>query len=107
MSMTHDLLLHRQATPVLLQGFDYWDSKRRGRSMPARADLDPIGIGIGHRAFVAGTQDHAGMQRDVALQPGADHGRFGDQQRHGLPLHVRTHEGPVRIVVLEKRNQAG
>ena len=42
MSTMRDLLLRRQATPVLLQGYDYWDSKRHGRAMPARADLDPI-----------------------------------------------------------------
>lgn len=42
MSTMRDLLLRRQATPVLLQGYDYWDSKRGGRAMPARADLDPI-----------------------------------------------------------------
>ncbi len=29
------------------------------------------------------------------------------KQRHGLPLHVRAHEGPVRVVVLEERNQTG
>ncbi len=42
MSTMRDLLLRRQATPVLLQGYDYWESKRRDRAMPARADLDPI-----------------------------------------------------------------
>ncbi len=42
MSTMRDLLLRRQATPVLLQGYDYWEGKRRGRAMPARADLDPI-----------------------------------------------------------------
>lgn len=42
MSTMRDLLLRRQATPVLLLGYDYWESRRRGRTMPARADLDPI-----------------------------------------------------------------
>ncbi|WP_341897812.1 PAS domain-containing protein [Ferrovibrio terrae] len=37
-----DLLLRRQATTVLLQGYEYWDRKRGARSMPARVDLDPI-----------------------------------------------------------------
>ena len=37
-----DLLLRRQATSVLLQGYDYWETKRGPRAMPARADLDPI-----------------------------------------------------------------
>ena len=29
------------------------------------------------------------------------------QQRHGLTLHVRTHEGAVRVVVLEERDERG
>lgn len=37
-----DLLLKRQATSILLKGYDYWDTKRGDRLMPARADLDPI-----------------------------------------------------------------
>lgn len=37
-----DLLLRRQATSVLLQGYDYWETTRGPRAMPARADLDPI-----------------------------------------------------------------
>ncbi|MEK9970708.1 MAG: PAS domain-containing protein [Ferrovibrio sp.] len=32
------------ATPRLRQAFDYWDGKRAGRPMPARADLDPAEI---------------------------------------------------------------
>ncbi len=30
-----------QATPKLKLGYRYWDSKRAGRRMPARADIDP------------------------------------------------------------------
>jgi hypothetical protein len=41
-STMRDLLLRRQATSVLLQGYDYWETKRGARAMPARADLDPI-----------------------------------------------------------------
>ena len=43
-STMRDLLLRRQATSVLLQGYDYWDSKRGARTMPARRDIDPIEI---------------------------------------------------------------
>jgi hypothetical protein len=28
-----------------------------------------------------------------------------DQQRHGLPLHIRTHQRTVRVVMFEDRNQ--
>jgi hypothetical protein len=41
-STMRDLMLGRQATPALLWGYDYWESKRGGRAMPSRADLDPI-----------------------------------------------------------------
>jgi len=30
-----------QATPKLQMGYRYWDAKRAGRTMPARADIDP------------------------------------------------------------------
>ena len=29
------------------------------------------------------------------------------EQRHGLALHVRSHQSAVRVIVLEERNQAG
>lgn len=32
----------RRALPPTQAFYDYWDSKRRGRLMPARADLDPL-----------------------------------------------------------------
>ena len=41
------------------------------------------------------------------LHARADDRRLGDQQRHGLPLHVRTHQRPVGVVVFQERNQAG
>jgi hypothetical protein len=28
--------------PILIRLYDYWQSKRRGRPMPSRADIDPI-----------------------------------------------------------------
>ena len=37
--------------------------------------------------------------------PGADERRLRDHQRHRLPLHVRAHQGAVRVVVLEERDQ--
>lgn len=30
--------------PKLQQLFDYWESKRAGRKMPSRADIDPLGM---------------------------------------------------------------
>lgn len=30
--------------PDIAAFYDYWDGKRRGRDMPARADIDPLEI---------------------------------------------------------------
>lgn len=29
-------------SPLVIAGFHYWDSRRRGKKMPARADIDPL-----------------------------------------------------------------
>ena len=71
------------------------------------ADLDAVGVDVGDRALVAGPHEHARVPGHVALQAGADDRRLGQEQRHGLPLHVRTHERAVRVVVLQERNQPG
>ena len=34
--------MRRRARPLICGIYDYWDGKRRGRALPARADLDPI-----------------------------------------------------------------
>ncbi len=39
------------------------------------------------------------------FQTSADERRFGNDQRHALALHVRTHERAVRVIVFEERNQ--
>ena len=42
-SRTTDLAEFRsRAAPETLAFYDYWDAKRQGRLMPARADLDPV-----------------------------------------------------------------
>ena len=41
------------------------------------------------------------------LHPGAHVRRARTQQRHRLALHVRSHQRPVRVVVLEERDQRG
>ena len=57
-------------------------------------------------AAVCRNQDGARVARDLLFQARADKRRFGDQQRHGLALHVRTHERAVGVVVFQERNQA-
>ena len=71
------------------------------------ADFDAVGIDVGNGPLLAGPHDHARVLGDVALHAGGHDRRFGDQQRHGLPLHVRAHQGAVGVVVLQERDQAG
>ena len=51
--------------------------------------------------------DRVRIARDFAFQAGADERRFGNDQRHALALHVRTHERAVRVIMFEERNQSG
>ena len=53
-------------------------------------------LGHHHGARVAG---------DPVFEPGRHQRRLGDEERHGLALHVRAHQRAVRVVVLQKRNQ--
>ena len=47
----------------------------------------------------------AGVARGARLHAGAHDGRLGLEQRHGLALHVRAHQGAVGVVVLQERDQ--
>ena len=73
---------------------------------------------ITHDGDVVGAHgfDHTGLLADnqvtrivggTQLHAGAHQRRLGTHQRHGLTLHVRTHEGTVRVVVLQERNHGG
>src|SRR5208283_4993378 len=71
------------------------------------ADDDALRIDLIDDA-VALAEDHgAGVARGDAFHAGANEGRFATDQRHGLALHVGTHQGTVGVVVLQERNQAG
>lgn len=78
--------------------YRYWDSKRQGRAMPSRADLDPVEMrswlpGIilvdvlrgPHRMIyrVVGTRSVAMRNADVTGQP-VEEGRHGDKLAHVL-----------------------
>ena len=51
------------------------------------------------------SNDGLGVPGDARFKPGADERRLGDEQRHALALHVRTHQRTVGVVVFEERNQ--
>jgi hypothetical protein len=68
-------------------------------------DPDPLGGDAGHDAGPAGDEDLARVTGGALLHAGADDRRLRLEERHGLALHVRAHEGPVRVVVLEERDE--
>ena len=54
-----------------------------------------------------GGDDLTGVDRGAVLHAGTDQRRRRTQQRNGLALHVRAHEGAVCVVVLEERDERG
>ena len=65
---------HRQPTRVLAEMRAYWSQLRRGRAIPTRAEIDPVGL--------AGTLHHAFILERIA--PGA--ARFRLAGRHLIDL---------------------
>ena len=76
----------------------------RGRQAAVAEHLDPARRHVGDNAVLLGDDAHAGVNRGLVLHAGADDRRFGADQGHGLPLHVRTHQGAVRVVVFQERD---
>jgi hypothetical protein len=52
-----------------------------------------------------GNQNLARIISGFAFDTGTDTGSFGLDTRHGLTLHVRSHQGAVGIIVFQKWNQ--
>ena len=78
-------------------------------SVPSSATRTAIdaAVDVLDDAGAAGAQDLARVDDRAVLHAGADERRLRAQQRHGLALHVRAHEGAVRVVVLEERDERG
>ena len=70
-----------------------------------RANDDTGGVDLVDDARSACADRGAGVTRNDFFHARADERRFGTQKRHGLALHVRTHQRTVGVVVLEERNQ--
>ena len=68
------------------------------------AHLDVVGRHSQHNAVALGENDHAGVHAQLVLDACGDDRRLCDHQRHGLTLHVRAHEGTVRVVVFQERD---
>ena len=70
-----------------------------------RGDDDQVRGDLGDDAGVRGEDHFAGVVRGAQLHAGADQRGFRGEQRHGLTLHVRAHEGSVSVVVLQEGNE--
>ena len=66
---------------------------------------DALGGHARDHAAAPGDEDLAGVARGALLHAGADDRRLRLEERHGLALHVRTHERAVGVVVLEERDE--
>ncbi len=70
-------------------------------------DGDVVGRDLLHHTGLGRHDDVTGVDGGTELHAGADQRRLVAHQRHGLTLHVRTHQGAVRVVVLEERDHRG
>ena len=83
------------------------DARGGGRGFRGRANDDAGGIDLVDNTRPAGDDRDTGVAGNSFLHPGADERRFSADQRHRLALHIRAHQGPVRVVVLQERDQRG
>ena len=91
-------------TLELLQVIDV-DARLRRIGFLRCADNDTRGVDLIDNAGPSGCDGGTGVARHHILKAGADKRRLWAKQRHGLPLHVRTHQGAVRVVILEERHE--
>ncbi len=113
-----DLVAHRDQRP-LVDGGVLVGTRVLGEVVDVHARLagdrfvvvDPdhhaTGIDRIHGPAALGDDRGAGVDGHGALDAGAHQRLVGTQARHGLTLHVRTHQGAVRVIVLEERQQRG
>ena len=66
---------------------------------------DALAVHVVDGARAARHDHRARVARGDVLHAGADERRPGLEQRHGLALHVRSHQRAVRVVVLEERDE--
>ena len=62
-------------------------------------------VHILHHAAATGNNGGCTIHGHGTFDARTDQWFFGAQARHGLTLHVRTHQSAVRIVMLQERNQ--
>src|SRR5882762_5374 len=67
---------------------------------------DAFGVHLVHDSVAAADDHSARIASGDAFHAGADQRGFSADQRHGLALHVGTHQRAVGVVVFEEWNQA-
>jgi len=77
----------------------------RPRLLLARVDDDLVGRDAGGHTGAARDHHRARVAGHRLLEPRTHQRRLREEQGYRLPLHVRAHEGTVRVVVLEERDQ--
>ena len=72
-----------------------------------RTNNDALGVHLIDYTGTAGGESSTGVTRHHGFHAGAHEGRCGLNQRHGLTLHVRAHEGAVGVVVFKEGDESG
>ena len=67
---------------------------------------DDLGGGGGDDAVGLGNDHGTGVAGGLGLETGADERCLGNEKRHTLALHVRSHQRSVGVIVLKERDEA-
>ena len=68
---------------------------------------DACSVGVIDHSIIFSDEHHAGVLRDVRFHARPDQRGMRANQRHGLALHVGTHQRAIGVVVFQERNQSG
>src|SRR5690606_981314 len=71
------------------------------------ANHDTLGVNVVNHAATTRLHGCAGVDRNGSLNAGTDQRLLRTQAGNRLALHVGAHQSPVRVVVLQERNQRG
>ena len=66
------------------------------------ADNDLVSVNALNNTCLGGYHCNTGVDTSLVLHTCTNDRRLGLQQRHSLPLHVRSHQRTVRIIVLQE-----
>ena len=77
------------------------------RQFPVLGHDDHFRSGSSNDTLGLGNGDRFGIASRFPFDASAHQRSFRLQQRHTLTLHVRSHQGSVRIIVFEERNHGG